>query len=52
MREYWHVFAAYAVTTAAIAFWFMILARRLARLERRVDGEDREGRSSNELDTR
>lgn len=34
MREYWHVFAAYAVTILAIAGWVAALARRTSRTQR------------------
>ncbi|MEK9502306.1 hypothetical protein [Gaopeijia maritima] len=39
-RAYWHVFAAYAIGLLLIGGWVVSIARRLARLERKLpDGE-------------
>ena len=38
-RPYWHVFIAYAVAWIVIGGWVISIARRLARVERRLDGE-------------
>jgi CcmD family protein len=38
-RPYWHVFIAYAIAWVLIGGWVISIARRLARVERRLDGE-------------
>jgi CcmD family protein len=38
-RPYWHVFIAYAIAWLLIGGWVISIARRLARVERRLDGE-------------
>jgi CcmD family protein len=38
-RAYWHVFIAYALAILFIGGWVISIARRLARVERRLDGE-------------
>jgi CcmD family protein len=38
-RPYWHVFIAYALAWVLIGGWVVSIARRLARVERRLDGE-------------
>ena len=38
-RAYWHVFVAYALALLFIGGWVISIARRLARVERRLDGE-------------
>jgi CcmD family protein len=38
-RAYWHVFIAYALAILFIGGWVVSIARRLARVERRLDGE-------------
>ena len=35
-RGYWHVFAAYALVWVLVAGWVISIARRLARVERRL----------------
>jgi CcmD family protein len=35
-RPYWHVFAAYAIAIVLVAGWVISIARRLARIERRL----------------
>ncbi len=37
MRHFWHVFAAYAVAWLLILGWLFSVARRIGRLERRLD---------------
>ncbi len=36
-RPYWHVFIAYAIAWVLIGGWVISIARRLARLEKRLD---------------
>lgn len=38
-RAYWHVFIAYAVAWLLIGGWVVSIARRLARVERRLRDE-------------
>ena len=38
LRPYWHVFVAYALAWLLIFGWVVSIARRLARIERRLDG--------------
>ena len=38
-RPYWHVFIAYALAWLLIGGWVVSIARRLTRVERRLDGE-------------
>lgn len=35
-RAYWHVFVAYAIAWLLIGGWIVSIARRLARVERRL----------------
>jgi CcmD family protein len=37
-RAYWHVFAAYAIAWALVLGWIVSIARRLARVEERLEG--------------
>ncbi len=37
-RAYWHVFIAYALVWILVAGWVISIARRLARVEKRLDG--------------
>lgn len=37
LRPYWHVFLAYAVGWVLILGWVISIARRLARIERRLE---------------
>lgn len=36
-RPYWHVFAAYAVAWVLVFGWVVSIARRLARIEKRLE---------------
>ena len=36
-RPYWHVFAAYAIAWALVLGWIVTIARRLARVEERLE---------------
>lgn len=36
-RPYWHVFAAYVVAWALVLGWVVSIARRLARIEKRLE---------------
>ena len=38
-RPYWHVFIAYALAWLLIGWWVVSIARRLTRVERRLDSE-------------
>ena len=38
-RPFWHVFIAYALVWVFLGGWVISIARRLARVERRLDGE-------------
>ena len=38
-RPYWHVFIAYVLVWIFVGGWVVSIARRLARVERRLDGE-------------
>ena len=38
-RAYWHVFVAYAIAWLLIGGWIVSIARRLARVERRLRDE-------------
>ena len=38
-RPYWHVFIAYALAWLLIGGWVISIARRLARVEKRLGGE-------------
>ena len=38
-RAYWHVFIAYALVWVFVGGWVISIARRLARIERRLGGE-------------
>ena len=38
-RAYWHVFVAYAIAWLLIGGWVVSIARRLARVERRLRDE-------------
>lgn len=39
-RPYWHVFIAYAIAIGLVGGWAVSIARRLARIERRLpEGE-------------
>ena len=38
-RAYWHVFIAYALVWVFVGGWVISIARRLARIERRLSGE-------------
>lgn len=40
-RPYWHVFAAYALALLLIGGWVVSIARRLGRIERRLDDPGR-----------
>ncbi|MDT8342553.1 MAG: hypothetical protein RQ751_13665 [Longimicrobiales bacterium] len=39
-RPYWHVFLSYAIGWALILGWVVSVARRLAHVERRLQGKD------------
>lgn len=39
-RPYWHVFLAYAVGWALILGWIVSIARRLGRVERRLQDDE------------
>lgn len=39
-RPYWHVFLAYAIGWALILGWIVSIARRLGRVERRLQDDD------------
>lgn len=36
-RPYWHVFLAYVIAWALVFGWVVSIARRLARIEKRLD---------------
>jgi CcmD family protein len=38
MREFWHVFVAYAVAWVLIFGWIVSILRRLAKVEERIGG--------------
>jgi hypothetical protein len=38
-RPYWHVFLAYAITLFLVLGWIVSIARRLRRVENRLQGE-------------
>ena len=38
-RPYWHVFIGYALVWVFVGGWVISIARRLARIERRLGGE-------------
>lgn len=38
MRHFWHVFAAYAIAWVLLFGWIVSVARRLAKVEKRIDG--------------
>jgi CcmD family protein len=38
-RAYWHVFIGYALVWAFVGGWVISIARRLARVEKRLDRE-------------
>ena len=40
-RPYWHVFIAYALVWLLVAGWVISIARRLARVEKRLEGSER-----------
>lgn len=42
-RPYWHVFIAYALAWVLVLGWVVSIARRLARIERRLEDGDPEG---------
>lgn len=37
-RAYWHVFVAYALVWILVGGWVISIARRLARVEKRLEG--------------
>jgi CcmD family protein len=37
-RAYWHVFIGYAIAWLVVGGWIVSIARRLARVERRLNG--------------
>lgn len=40
LRPYWHVFAAYAIGWVLVMGWAVSIARRLARVERRLSRQE------------
>jgi CcmD family protein len=38
-RAYWHVFIGYALVWLFVGGWVISIARRLARVEKRLEGE-------------